>query len=688
MQSRSTISRLPLPKQPLLIHKLTPDPRTPTKTFREVLNTNPSIQRRARLLAPEAHFSFVSPFPAEFPYAIQYEEADAQRAIDAWLAAREPKNPQAPNEQLCKYTRDQPTKAVLLGVTEAVLRDCLPHLDVGDALDVVGTPALVPEPETATKTPNGPRDDLIEVLSGQAVLMSEEFSPWALRYSGHQFGTFAGQLGDGRATTILVTSPPNEPDKVYELQLKGSGRTPFSRSADGLAVVRSSIREFLGSEAVHALGIPTTRALALISLPDLAVYRETEERAAILTRVAPSFLRIGSFEALSPPQNVFIFGGGQQPANWEALRILGEWVAGPVLRLPEMQEPGKAWGSALLLEIARRNARMAASWQAYGYMNGVMNTDNISVLGLTIDYGPYSFMDAFDWYHITNHDDAEARYAYRSQPAAIIYALRALNNALAPLLGAENEKGAAITTGWAENVDKEKIEEWRKVGLEFKDELERVAQDVMADEYGRLMKKRLALRRSESADEATLVRPLLDLMAKHKLDFHATFRVLTDFQPGMVPSTKGNGPNTVLDTFVERLLAQAPIPSGLDPSQATQDLREWLALYARRIEREADAWEGDLNSQRTTAGRAANPRFVLRQWVLQEVIAAVEKDAVRGRRIMAKVLHMACNPFEPWGGENVNETEVGKLSAEEREERRFCGFGAKELLGFQCSCSS
>lgn len=183
MQSRSTISRLPLPKQPLLIHKLTPDPRTPTsKTFREVLNTNPSIQRRARLLAPEAHFSFVSPFPVEFPYAIQYEETDAQRAIDAWLVAREPKNPQSPNEQLCKYTRDQPAKTVLLGVTEAVLRDCLPHLDVGDALNVIGTPALVPEPETETTALNGPRDDLIEVLSGQAVLMSEEFSPWALRY--------------------------------------------------------------------------------------------------------------------------------------------------------------------------------------------------------------------------------------------------------------------------------------------------------------------------------------------------------------------------------------------------------------------------------------------------------------------------------------------------------------------------
>ncbi|KAJ7052507.1 hypothetical protein C8F01DRAFT_568733 [Mycena amicta] len=692
LMSSTTISRLPVASKPLLIHKLTPDNKASPTTFRtDILTTSPSVQRRARLLPQDAHFSFVTPFPSPFPYDIEPPTSgpDSSSYIEKWLAAREARIPESPNEQLCKYTREQPARTVLLGVAETALKDCVPHLDVGDAFTVLGTPSLVPNKEAERELPNNdPRNDLIDVLSGQAVLMSDDFAPWALRYSGHQFGTFAGQLGDGRATTILVVAHPTS--GTYELQLKGSGRTPFSRSSDGLAVIRSSVREYLCSEAMHALGIPTTRALALISLPDIPVLRETVESACVLTRVAPSFLRIGSFEALSAPQNVFIFGGGQQPPHWEALRQLGEWVAGPLLQLPETQgDEKKPWGTALVLEVARRNARMVAGWQAYGWMHGVINTDNVSILGLTIDYGPFAFMDVFDWYHICNHTDEEGRYAYRTQPASILYALRALHTALAPLIGAEKEQRSATAAGWAEGADKEKIEAWRKAGAEVKDELEQVAQDEMAEEYARLMKKRLALRRTELTDEAKLVRPLLDLMATHKLDFHATFRQLAQFRPALVPSTNSTDPNPALDGFLRRLLAQAPNADTLDRTQATQDFRAWLELYARRIEKEADAWDGEsMDIQRAKAARAANPRFVLRQWVLQEVIAAVEKDAVRGRRIMAKVLHMACNPFEPWGGEDVEEAKLDSLSDEEREERRFCGFGEREMLGFQCSCSS
>jgi len=170
-----------------------------------------------------------------------------------------------------------------------------------------------------------------------------------------------------------VTPHPSDPDLTYELQLKGSGRTPFSRSADGLAVLRSSIREYLCSEAMQALNIPTTRALSLISLPALPVIREREETGCVLTRVAPSFIRIGCFEAFNGPTNMFFFGGGQQKPDLEGLRILGEWVASKVLKLNI--EPGKAWGEALILEVARRNAKMVAGWQAYGFMHGVINTD-------------------------------------------------------------------------------------------------------------------------------------------------------------------------------------------------------------------------------------------------------------------------------------------------------------------------
>ncbi|KAF8207615.1 UPF0061-domain-containing protein [Mycena galopus ATCC 62051] len=707
-----TISALPLaPPAQLLTHNLTPDPRTPSvPTFRnEVLATGPSIQRRARLLAADAHFSYVTPFPVPFPYSIDPpdDESEQPSYIEKWLAAREPRiglPPAVPNASLCKYIPelyDNVGEAELLGISETGLRDCVPHLNVGDAFALLGSPELTAtEREEITDGPESAvaaRKDLIDVLGGRAVLMSDTFAPWAVRYSGHQFGSFAGQLGDGRATSILVTPHPESTELSYELQLKGAGRTPFSRSADGLAVTRSSVREYLCSEAMHALGIPTTRALALISLPGVPVLRETVESACVLTRVAPSFLRIGSFQAFSPPENIFFFGGGQQVAHWDALRTLGIWVAESVLKLPEAAEGKEAdtqpapWGKALVLEVARRNARMVAGWQAYGFMHGVINTDNVSLLGLTIDYGPYSFMDVFDPFHICNHTDEEGRYAYRSQPSNVLFAIRALHAALAPLIGAESALGHAVPAGWAAAADKEEIAAWRTRGMdELKDELELVYQSETAKAYGELMHKRLALRIADSTDEAKLVRPLLDLMASQKLDFHGTFRALTAFRPGILPAD-GDADSTAkadLDKLVERLLSQAPDGGPKDRTQATEEWRAWLDVYARRIERETEEWGDEIDALRGRAGLAANPRFVLRQWLLQEVIEVVEKDIVRGRRVLAKVLHMACNPFEPWGGEDADADDEAQLSAEELEERRFCGLGDSRMLGFQCSCSS
>jgi uncharacterized protein YdiU (UPF0061 family) len=177
----------------------------------------------------------------------------------------------------------------------------------------------------------------------------------------------------------VATPHPSDPNTTYEIQLKGAGRTPFSRSADGLAVLRSSIREFLCAEAMHALQIPTTRSLTLVHLPALPVQRERMESACVLARVAPSFLRVGSFEALNGPQNMFFFGGGQQEPDYDALRVLGEWVGRRVLKLESVQWEGKGeasmWGKKLVMEVARRNAKMVAGWQAYGWMHGVINTD-------------------------------------------------------------------------------------------------------------------------------------------------------------------------------------------------------------------------------------------------------------------------------------------------------------------------
>lgn len=168
-----------------------------------------------------------------------------------------------------------------------------------------------------------------------------------------------------RLTSAVVETPhPTKPSTTYEIQIKGAGRTPFSRSADGLAVLRSSIREYLASEAMHALNIPTTRSLSIMYLPTLSVHRERVEQAAIVARVAQSFIRVGSFEALNPPRQIFMFGGGQQTRNLEALRVLGEFVIRTVLRLSRAE--GEPWGKELVMQCARRNAMMVAGWQAYG----------------------------------------------------------------------------------------------------------------------------------------------------------------------------------------------------------------------------------------------------------------------------------------------------------------------------------
>lgn len=678
MTSKISLSSFPLPPTAnLLNHNLTADPKSSTPAaFRKVLAGSPSIQRRARLVDNQAHFSYVSPFPLSFPYDIIPDEPDTvtdkAAFIEQWLSRREATQEfrSQSNTVLKKYIPQERNQTrMLIGLSETGIRDCIPQLHVGDAFALLGKPALTASSavdnnlsaSTASESDISARNDLVDILSGHAVLTSDDFAPWSLRYSGHQFGTWAGQLGDGRAVTILVSQHPDDPSLTYELQLKGAGRTPYSRSADGLAVVRSSIREFLCSEALQALSIPTSRSLSLISLPDVPVYRERKETACILTRMAPSFIRIGSFEALNGPQNIMFFGGGQQSPNYEALRILGEWVSRKVLKFG--LDDGEAWGKKLVLDVAERNAKMVAAWQAYGFMHGVINTDNVSIMGLTIDYGPYAFMDIFDSFHICNHTDSEGRYSYRKQPDMIIYALHALLNTLAPLIGAEQSSTPpkAVSPGWSK-VSNDQISAWKDQGIDaVKDDLERITQSVIPEEYARLMRRRLGLRRQDGSDESTIIQPLLRIMEDQALDFHGTFRTLS----------RG--------AVVEKLLG----PNKDDGFR--KDWEDWVGKYEARIESEKDEWSS--RAERLEEMRKVNPRFVLRQWVLEEVIAKVEKDPDTGKGVMAKVLQMTCSPFDLWGAEDDSRPDE-ELSAEELEERRYCGLGDKSMLGFQCSCSS
>lgn len=677
------ISSLPLPSSSqILQHNLSPDPIFPTpKVWFEKLKTTSSLQRRARLLQNPAHFSYVSPGPLQFPYPIVApdppQEGDDQGAfVERWLTAREPLEPvgNGPSSSgLEKWTSTARTgKRELLGVATVGLRDCVPQLDIGDALDIIGEPSLSDckiNPVADMQT-NLAREELVNVLSGHTMLVSippnepdaAGYAPWSVRYSGHQFGNWAGQLGDGRAISILETPHPSGSDVTYELQLKGAGRTPFSRGADGLAVVRSSIREYLCSEAMHALGIPTTRSLALIGLPDLEVRRETIETACVLTRVASSFIRIGNFQAFNPPRDVYVFGGGQQKSDYNALRQLGIWVARRVLKLGELDKP---WGLRLVMECARQNALMLAGWQAYGFMHGVMNTDNVSIAGLTIDYGPYAFMDVYDPGHICNHTDEEGRYAFRFQPTMITFALRQLLDALAPLIGAEEATGEAQNEGWASAASEEDIKAWREAGLKHQNNLDLEIQDVFIVEYKKIMRRRLGLASARTDDLSKVIDPLLDLMFRHDLDFHATFRALA-----VNADDVANIDALDIDSVLVSPMWEVP------PKQARDDMRLWLRTYAERRKYD-DAGKESMHR--------ANPRFILRQWVLEEVIKRVTDDALSGRRILAKILHMAEQPFEPWGGEGRPEAD---LSAEEKEERRMCSLGGREMLGFQCSCSS
>ena len=258
---------------------------------------------------------------------------------------------------------------------------------------------------------------VLHALTGNLVLSGSQ--PQASVYSGHQFGVWAGQLGDGRAISLGEISTPHG---TQDIQLKGAGPTPYSRRGDGRAVLRSSIREFLASEAMQGLNIPTTRALCITGSPT-PVYREEVETAAVVTRVAPSFIRFGHFEHFAAHGEL------------DALQDLADHVIQQHFN-QALSESNRY--AALLQAVVARTAQLMAHWQSVGFCHGVMNTDNMSILGLTLDYGPFQFMDAFDANHICNHSDSQGRYAYARQPQIANWNLYALAQALMPLIHSQD----------------------------------------------------------------------------------------------------------------------------------------------------------------------------------------------------------------------------------------------------------
>lgn len=415
--------------------------------------------------------------------------------------------------------------------------------------------ALLGLSETALHTP-----EFLAVCAGEQPLPGGQ--TLASVYSGHQFGVWAGQLGDGRAHLLgeIVGA-----DGCWEVQLKGSGRTPYSRMGDGKAVLRSSVREYLVSEAMAGLGIPTTRALALV-VSDDPVYRETVETAAVVTRVAPSFIRFGHFEHWARSH-------GEQKALFDY--VVDRFY--PECRDPEGGEP--ATDDAVLLRflraVVRRTAHLIAQWQLAGFCHGVMNTDNMSILGLTIDYGPYGFMDAFQANHICNHSDTNGRYAWNAQPAVAHWNLYRLASSLM-VLGSDGESLSA--------------------------QIEPYEADFLATYHAQAADK-LGLDGWRSGDE-NLLNDWWGLLHTQAADFTLSFRRLAGVS---------RAPESFLALFADQ-----------------QAARDWLTLYQARL-------QGDTRSadERGRAMNRANPLYVLRNHLAQQAIdAAKQGDAGEIERLL------------------------------------------------------
>lgn len=325
---------------------------------------------------------------------------------------------------------------------------------------------------------------LAEIFSGN--LVPEGAESIAMAYAGHQFGHFVPQLGDGRA--LMLAEVVDCAGMRRDIQLKGSGRTPYSRGGDGRAALGPVLREYLVSEAMHALGIPTTRALAAVATGE-SVFREAALPGAVLTRVAASFVRVGTFQYFAARDDV------------EAVRRLADYVIDR--HYPHAKSEPSPY-LALLRAAAETQASLVAKWMQVGFIHGVMNTDNMAVSGETIDYGPCAFVDAYDPAAVFSSIDRQGRYAYANQPHAAVWNLARFAETLLPIIDADGDRAVALAS-----------------------EALTVFSTRFADESQAGMRRKLGLSAHEEGD-AALADDLLDAMHRNQADFTLTFRGLCE----------------------------------------------------------------------------------------------------------------------------------------------------------------
>ncbi|WP_101960900.1 protein adenylyltransferase SelO [Vibrio harveyi] len=399
--------------------------------------------------------------------------------------------------------------------------------------------------------PESANEELLNVFAGQNEFAS--FAPLAMKYAGHQFGVYNPDLGDGRG--LLLAEMQHQNGTWFDLHLKGAGLTPYSRMGDGRAVLRSTIREYLCSEAMAGLGIPTTRALGMMD-SDTPVYREKMEYGALLIRIAETHIRFGHFEH-------FFYTNQLSEQKYLADKVI-EWY------FPDCLEVEKPY-AAMFETIVEKTSVMIAYWQAYGFAHGVMNTDNMSILGQTFDYGPFGFLDDYDPNYICNHSDYQGRYAFEQQPRIALWNLSALAHSLSPLVQREDLETAL-----------------------GKFEMR------LSQKFSELMRAKLGLL-TKIEEDGRLFEAMFELLNQNKTDYTRFFRELSNLDV--------NSSQAVIDLFINREAASA-----------------WVDLYLARCELEVDE-RGECVSAETRCEkmRRANPKYILRNYLAQLAIDKAEE---------------------------------------------------------------
>jgi len=444
----------------------------------------------------------------------------------------------------------------------------VPYLELDDIFYDKTTPSPLRNPYLLSVSPDAAeligleldaagKEQLTQIVNGASLLEGSE--AFSMCYAGHQFGHFVPRLGDGRAINLGKVNG-------WNLQLKGAGDTLYSRRGDGRAVLRSSIREYLMSEAMYALGIPTTRALAIIG-SDERVARERMERGSVVMRMSPSWVRFGTFE-------YFYYADMH-----EKLEPLADYVLAE--SYPHLSGQKDAY-FLMYEEVVGKTALLVAQWQSVGFNHGVMNTDNMSIAGLTIDYGPYAFLDDYDFEFICNHTDIEGRYSFGSQPPVAYWNLSMLARALSPIVNIERMNSALEEFG-----------------------------DLFTQAYMKIMRKKLGLR-TEKESDLDLLKWLLSVLMQGQVDYTVFFRALSRYNGDQTP---------LLNICIDR-----------------SRMSEWLEAYDKRFEAEESVFK-----KRSKQMLRTNPKYILKNYMLQEAIDKAERDDNSG---VEELFNLACNPFD------------------------------------------